>query len=126
MRQTAHVVEPGRVRQLARRSAPPARPSGGGEPGGGGGAPDGKSVFTEAGCGGCHTLADAGTTGGTGPDLDEGLAGKDEAFIRESIVDPSADVTQGFSDGIMPPNFGDTLQPAELDALVKYLAEVTK
>ena len=61
-----------------------------------------------------------------GPDLDEGLEGKDEAFIEQSIVDPSAEVTKGFSDGIMPPNFGDTLQPAELDALVKYLAEVTK
>ena len=28
--------------------------------------------------------------------------------------------------GIMPPNFGQTLQPAQIDALVKYLSEVTK
>ena len=102
------------------------RRDGGEETGGDAGAPDGKTVFTESGCGGCHTLADAGTTGSIGPDLDEGLAGQDEAFIRESIVDPSADVAEGFSDGIMPPNFGDTLKPAELDALVKYLAEVTE
>ena len=124
MRQTAHVVDQAEFDSWLKERAAGAA-EGGGEPGGGA-APDGKSVFTEAGCGGCHTLADAGTTGGTGPDLDDGLAGKDEAFIRESIVDPSADVTEGFSDGIMPPNFGDTLQPAELDALVKYLAEVTK
>ena len=52
--------------------------------------------------------------------------GKDEAFIRESIVDPDAEIAQGFSPGIMPPNYGDTLQPAELDALVEYLAEVTR
>src|SRR5215204_4407387 len=125
MRQTAHVVEKAEFdRWLQERAA--GAEGGGEETGGGGGAPGGKAVFTESGCGGCHTLADAGTSGGTGPDLDEGLKGKEEAFIRESIVDPSADVTKGFSDGIMPQNFGDTLQPAELDALVKYLAEVTK
>jgi cytochrome c oxidase subunit 2 len=84
------------------------------------------AVFNEAGCGGCHKLADAGTSGGTGPDLDQGLKGKDAAFIKQSIVDPSAEITKGYQDGLMPSNFGDTLQPAELDALVKYLGEVTK
>jgi len=130
MRQTAHVVDQAEFdRWLGDRAAGAAE--GGGaqdeETGGGAAAPDGKTVFTEiGGCGGCHALTDAGTSGGVGPDLDKGLAGKDEAFIKESIVDPSADVTKGFSDGIMPSNFGDTLKPAELDALVKYLAEVTK
>jgi|SRR5829696_3094045 len=131
MRQSAHVVDPPQFdRWLQERAAGggAAGEEGGGTAGEeGGGAPDGKTVFTDVGrCGGCHTLADAGTTGGIGPNLDEGLAGKDEAFIEESIVDPSAEVTEGYSDGIMPPNFGDTLKPAELDALVKYLAEVTK
>jgi cytochrome c oxidase subunit 2 len=131
MRQSAHVVEQAEFDKWLQDRAAGAEEGGGAAPtdetGGEAGAPDGKTVFTDVGaCGGCHTLADAGTTGSIGPDLDEGLAGKDEAFIRESIVDPSADVTEGFSDGIMPPNFGDTLKPAELDALVKYLAEVTK
>ena len=40
-------------------------------------------------------------------------------------MDPSAEVAAGFSDGLMPKTYGDSLQPAELDALVKYLAEVT-
>ena len=126
MRQSAHVVERAEFDSWLEKRAAGAAEGGGAPAEDGAGAPDGKAVFTAAGCGGCHALADAGTNGGAGPDLDEGLAGKDEAFIRESIVDPSADVTEGFSDGIMPPNFGDTLQPAELDALVKYLAEVTK
>jgi cytochrome c oxidase subunit 2 len=129
MRQTAHVVDPPEFdRWLEERAAAAAEEGGGGGgTAGGGEAPDGKAIFTgEAGCGGCHALADAGTTGGTGPDLDESLAGKDEAYIEQSIVDPSARIAEGFSDGIMPPNFGDTLAPAELDALVKYLAEVTK
>lgn len=37
---------------------------------GGGGETDGKAIFT-ANCGSCHTLADAGTSGTIGPNLDE-------------------------------------------------------
>ena len=60
------------------------------------------------------------------PNLDKVLAGKDDAFIKDSIVDPSKEIAAGFQDGIMPPNYGDTLQPAQIDGLVKYLSEVTK
>jgi cytochrome c oxidase subunit 2 len=132
MRQTAHVVEPQEFESWLQDRAQLAAGGGAaggdeGEAGGGeGAAADGKAVFTAQGCGGCHALADAGTTGGTGPDLDEGLAGKDEAFIEESIVDPSAEIAEGFQDGIMPPSYGTSLAPAELDGLVQYLAEVTK
>jgi len=31
----------------------------------------GKGDFTKAGCGACHTLADAGSTGTVGPNLDQ-------------------------------------------------------
>src|SRR4029079_16054612 len=33
----------------------------------------GKTVFTSAGCVGCHTLADAGATGTVGPNLDDAM-----------------------------------------------------
>ena len=36
-----------------------------------GDAAAGKEVFASAGCAGCHTLADAGSTGTVGPNLDE-------------------------------------------------------
>jgi mono/diheme cytochrome c family protein len=88
-------------------------------------AVDGAAVFDGAGCGGCHTLAAAGSTGVTGPDLDEVLAGKDEAFIETSIVDPSADVASGFPPGVMPETYGTELSPEELSALVQYLVEST-
>jgi cytochrome c oxidase subunit 2 len=134
MRQTAHVVDPPEFEQWLEERASGAAEGGGEEGGAGGGtdeagdeaaAPDGKTVFTDAGCGGCHALADAGTTGGTGPDLDEALADAEQPFIEESIVEPEAEIAEGFSPGIMPPNYGETLQPAELDALVEYLAEVS-
>ena len=35
-------------------------------------------------------------------------------------------IADGYQSGIMPGNFGQTLPPAQLDALVKYLSEVTK
>jgi cytochrome c oxidase subunit 2 len=104
----------------------PAAPAGGA--GGTAPAEDGKTIFTSAdgNCKACHTLADAGATGSIGPNLDTALKGKDEAFIKQSIDDPSAEIAPGFTDGIMPPNFAQTLGPAKIDALVKYLSEVTK
>jgi cytochrome c oxidase subunit 2 len=86
----------------------------------------GKTIFTgSAGCGSCHTLADAKTTGKVGPDLDKYLKGKTAAFIRTSIVDPNAYIEKGFSGGIMPQNFKTTLSTDQINALVQYLVKVT-
>jgi mono/diheme cytochrome c family protein len=53
--------------------------------GGGGGDPDaGKEVFASAGCGSCHTLSDAGTTGTIGPNLDESMP--DEALVVDRVT----------------------------------------
>ncbi len=54
------------------------------------------------------------------------LADKDEAFIRESIVEPDKVIADGYAAGVMPANFGDTLGAEQVDALAKYLSEVTK
>jgi mono/diheme cytochrome c family protein len=81
--------------------------------------------FFATNCGGCHTLAAAGTTGTTGPDLDEALKGMSAADISQSITDPNAKITPGFPAGVMPQNFGQTLQPDQLQALVAYLQQST-
>jgi cytochrome c oxidase subunit II len=88
-------------------------------------AVDGAQVFESAGCGSCHTLADAGSGGTVGPDLDGALQGKPASFIEESIVDPNKEIAKGYPPDVMPQNFGDTLSPEELDALVKYLKQAT-
>jgi cytochrome c oxidase subunit II len=130
MRQTAHVLSKGAFGRWVQRMT--TRQTGGGGGGTAGAAPDGKQLFTAGdadtgatACGSCHTLADAGTSATTGPDLDKGLKGKDPAFIKQSILQPSAEITKGYQDGIMPNNFGDTLSPEQVDALVQYLAKVT-
>jgi mono/diheme cytochrome c family protein len=88
-------------------------------------AVDGAEVFASAGCTGCHTLADAGSTATTGPDLDAALKGKDEDFIRTSIVDPNDFVEHNYPPNVMPQSYEQQLTSDELDALVAYLAQVT-
>ncbi len=122
MRATTRVVTPAEFNAwIAERKAPVAATADG--------EIDGKTLFTEGNgaataCSACHTLADAGSQSQTGPDLDEALAGEDAEAIRQGIVAPDAEITEGFQAGIMPKNYGDTLSDKELDALVKYLAEV--
>jgi cytochrome c oxidase subunit 2 len=87
----------------------------------------GKQVFvTTGGCGACHTLAAAGTTGMIGPNLDKYLKGKPVSFIQTSIVSPNAYVEKGFPANVMPANFATTLSKNEQSAVVIYLASVTK
>jgi len=135
MRQSAHVVTGSQFSAWLRRQASrggganpsaPGTQAGGQTAGGNAPAPNGKALFAANGCGGCHRLADAGTQGGTGPDLDQVLKGKSAAFIHQSIVDPNAEIAKGYQPGIMPPNFGQTLSASEIGALVKYLQEATK
>jgi len=100
----------------ATSAAPPAETTTttGGGGGGGGGADaqaEGKQIFTgSAGCGGCHTLADAGTSGNVGPNLDEAKPSKALAVDR---------VTNG--KGPMPP-FKGQLSPAQIQAVATYVS----
>jgi cytochrome c oxidase subunit 2 len=130
MRQTAHVLSQGDFAKWVQKMT--ARPAAGGGGGGAAAAVDAKALFSSGdadtgatACATCHTLADAGAKGQVGPDLDKVLKGKDAAFIKQSILDPNKVIAPGYQPGIMPPNFGDTLSAEQIDALVKYLSEVT-
>ena len=80
----------------------------------------GKDVYASAGCGSCHTFAAAGTSGAVGPNLDESLQGKDAEYVRRAIVDPNAEVAEGYQAGIMP-SFADQLSDEQVDDLVAFL-----
>ncbi len=100
----------------------------------------GKTIFTGVGtCGACHTLAAAGTTGTVGPNLTQRLKsdcataasmkirGKTlTQCIHTAITNPYAYIPSGFQSGIMPPNFAQRLGSTDIQALVIYLASVTK
>jgi cytochrome c551/c552 len=98
--------------------------SGGGSSAAGGA--DAAQIFQDKGCGGCHTFQPAGANGQQGPDLDNVAqdaqkAGKPvDAYVKESIEDPSAYVVPGFQP-IMP-TFAD-LSGDQVDALVAYITQ---
>jgi mono/diheme cytochrome c family protein len=81
----------------------------------------GKTLFRVSGCGGCHTFAAAGTNGTTGPNLDEALAGKDAAFVEQSIVDPNAEIAEGYGPGVMPQTYEQQFSPEQIADLVAFL-----
>ena len=75
----------------------------------------GKEVFLgESGCSGCHTLADAGSTGTIGPDLD--------------AVNPSSGkvVSQVTNGGGGMPAFGDSLTEQQIQDVAAYVSSVAR
>jgi cytochrome c oxidase subunit 2 len=99
----------------------------------------GKTVFTgPGGCGSCHTLAAAGTTGTVGPNLTTRLASDCanpasqkirgatlQKCIQIAIVNPYAFIPSGYTAGVMPNTFSKTLSKSQVAALVAFLASVT-
>jgi cbb3-type cytochrome c oxidase subunit III len=100
----------------------------GGDDGGGGGADtgtteeqqtdtavqagaEGKQLFTEN-CGGCHTLADAGTNGQQAPNLDE--AKPDEATVQTQVTNGGGGM----------PAFKDRLSEQQIQAVAAYVSSV--
>ncbi len=75
-------------------------------------ATDGKTIFGQAGCGSCHTLKDAGSTGTIGPNLDQ-LKPPEPRIVTQ--------VTNG---GAIMPAFKDRLSKAQIEAVSKYVASV--
>jgi cytochrome c oxidase subunit 2 len=129
MRQFVRVVPESEWRSWVREQQQAAGGGdGGGEPAEEQGADEdaagaaGEQIFSAAGCAGCHALAAAGSDADVGPDLGQ-LSQANARFVRESIVNPNAEVAEGFQEGVMPENFGEQLSDEELDALVKYLLE---
>jgi cytochrome c oxidase subunit 2 len=100
----------------------------------------GKAVFTGiGGCTGCHTLAAAGATGTIGPNLDQRLrsdcatpASKPirgatlTQCIYTAITSPYKYIPSGFTAGIMPSNFVQTLTSTQIKALVTFLSSAAK
>jgi cytochrome c2 len=75
-------------------------------------ASSGLQVWSQAGCGGCHTLQAAGATGTAGPDLDA---------LRPSSAAVAAQVTYG---GGGMPSFGGTLSSSDIQALASWVSSV--
>jgi cbb3-type cytochrome c oxidase subunit III len=82
------------------------------KPGAAGDAAAGKVVFT-SNCGGCHTLADAGTTGNIGPNLDD--KPHSAALVTERVTNGK---------GAMP-SFSETLTATQIADVAAYVSSVS-
>jgi len=71
----------------------------------------GKAVFT-SNCGSCHTLADAGTSGSVGPNLDD--LEPDEATVQKQVENGGGGM----------PAFGGQLKDTQIASVAKYVASV--
>jgi cytochrome c oxidase subunit 2 len=96
------------------------------------GPPAGEQLLTLKGCIACHSLDGSKLIGPTF----QGLFGReevvktdgvsrtitvDEDYLRKSILEPMADIVEGY-DPVMPPQ-GNLLTDAELEAIIEYLKE---
>ena len=72
---------------------------------------DGKSIFT-ANCGSCHTLADGGTAGTVGPNLDQAKPPK--ALVVDRVTNGK---------GAMP-SFKGSLDETQIQAVADYVSSV--
>ena len=77
-----------------------------------GDATAGKQVFASAGCGGCHTLSDAGTNGNVGPNLDD--AKPDASLVLQRVTN---------GQGVMP-SFKDQLSEKQIADVAAYVSSV--
>jgi mono/diheme cytochrome c family protein len=80
----------------------------------GGDAAAGKAVFASAGCGSCHTLADAGTSGTIGPNLDQMKPSFDKAV--ETVTEGKAPM----------PSFKGQLSEEQIRDVAAYVSESTR
>ncbi len=79
-----------------------------------------EDALAEFACGGCHKVA--GEEGEFGPDLTQIGALRDKDYLRRAILDPNAEIAEGFEPELMPEDYGAQLYAVELEMLVDYLA----
>lgn len=125
-----------RVGGVTAATVTPKQSGGGGSAGGGAAAGAmseaaklGQKTAAASGCVACHSIDGKAGVGpswkgiaGAEADLADGSKVKrDDAYLKESIVEPNKKVVKGFQPNLMPPTFGTQLKPEEIDGLVEYL-----
>ncbi len=89
----------------------------------------GAALAQSQGCAACHSTDGTTVVGPTWKGLygsqvtltDGSTVTVDDAYLLESIVDPSAKIVQGFPTGVMIQTFGETLTEEQIDAIIEYM-----
>lgn len=89
----------------------------------------GQTLSQNTGCIGCHSVDGKPSVGPTW----KGLAGSqvtlsdgstvtvDDAYLRESIINPNAKVRQGAAPGVMPQNYKNQLTDEQITDIIEYI-----
>jgi len=78
-----------------------------------------EEIVASYGCGACHKIA--GQSGAIGPDLSAIGATRDSDYLRRAILDPNAEVAEGYPPNLMPATYGSQFYAQELELLVAYM-----
>ncbi len=89
----------------------------------------GQQLAQQEGCMGCHSTNGQAGTGPTWKGLygsqvtlsDGTTVTADANYLQQSIVDPNAQIVQGYQPNIMPQNFGQRLNSQQIQALIAYI-----
>lgn len=93
-------------------------------------ARSGEALYAEKSCVSCHTVDGSASVGPTWKGLylsevklaDGSTVTADDAYLRESILNPSAKTVEGYPPGLMETVIKpDSLSESEVDALVDYI-----
>jgi len=78
-----------------------------------------EEIVARYGCGACHKIA--GQSGAVGPDLSSIGASRDSDYLRRAILEPNAEVAEGYPPNLMPATYGGQFYAQELELLVAYM-----
>lgn len=87
----------------------------------------GEKIYTEKGCNACHSVDGSvvlgpsfkGLVGRTGENADGSTYTADENYIRQSIIEPQAQIVKGFQP--VMPSFKGILSEDDISALIAYM-----
>ena len=81
----------------------------------------GEAVASSNGCIACHSVDGSVLAGPSWLGLGDRA---DADYILTSIIDPNAVIADGFTEGVMPITYADSISAEDLEALVAYLASL--
>ena len=80
-----------------------------------------EQLIAELACIACHKFDEPGPL--VGPSLWDVGARYDDAYIRQSILEPNAVIAEGFPPMLMPPDLAEKMSGAEFERLVQWLKD---
>ncbi len=78
-----------------------------------------EDIIANLGCAGCHDLFGSGAD--IGPDLAETVQQMQRHQLRAAIIDPNAEIADGYEADFMPPDYAEQMWASELELVVDYL-----